>query len=118
MKNPRGRTTNIKVERAWKLVSNAYPDVSKSEFMQWVRANVEFVKQARSTEIALHFPKKNTKRKSNPGAVLIYEQITRIEGTKGKDSSYAGQKFFHNFKKPYPIMLGLPDGSLLIKSKR
>jgi hypothetical protein len=52
----------------------------------------------------------------NPG-VKIYESITRIEGTKGSDSQYPGEKFFHNFKRPYPRMYGLKDGSLLIRSK-
>ena len=55
------------------------------------------------------------KKKSNPRAVLIYKSITRVEGTKGPDSMYPGEKFFHNFKRPYPKMYGLPDGSLLIK---
>jgi len=55
--------------------------------------------------------------RSNPGT-LIYEKITRIEGTKGKGSQFSGQKFFHNFKRPYPQMWGLSDGSLLIKSRR
>jgi hypothetical protein len=58
-----------------------------------------------------------SRRHANPGT-LIYDKITRIEGTKGKGSNFAGQKFFHNFKRPYPQMWGLPDGSLLIKSKR
>lgn len=57
-------------------------------------------------------------RSANPRGVVIYHAITRIEGTKGPGSRYAGQKFFHNFKKPYPVMIGLPDRSLLIKSKR
>jgi hypothetical protein len=51
----------------------------------------------------------------NPRGTLIYEKVTRIEGTKGRESQYPGQKFFHNFKRPYPKMYGLPDGSLLIK---
>lgn len=58
------------------------------------------------------------KRKANPKGILIYQAITRVEGTKGKDSHYPGQKFYHNFKKPYPVMVGLPDGSLLIRSKK
>jgi hypothetical protein len=56
-------------------------------------------------------------KKSNPG-VIIYDQITRVEGTKGNDSQFPGQRFFHNFKRPYPVMVGLPDGSLLIRSKK
>jgi hypothetical protein len=63
-------------------------------------------------------PKRVTRSKRSNPHVVIYKDITRIEGTKGNDSEYAGQKFFHNFKKPYPVMIGLPDGSLLIKSKR
>ena len=53
----------------------------------------------------------------NAPAVLIYESITRIEGTKGRKSQYPNEKFFHNFKRPYPRMYGLQDGSLLIVSK-
>lgn len=55
-------------------------------------------------------------RKKNPNKmVLIYDHVTRIEATKGTRSLYPKQKFFHNFKRPYPKMYGLPDGSLLIK---
>src|SRR5215831_2821175 len=62
---------------------------------------------------------RGTARTRNPGkAVLIYKDITRIEGTKGRDSAFPGQKFFHNFKRPYPSMFGLPDGSLLIRGKK
>jgi hypothetical protein len=59
----------------------------------------------------------NPKNRSSRKRVLIYEKITRIEGTKGKDSNFPLEKFFHNFRKPYPKMYGLPDGSLLISSK-
>jgi hypothetical protein len=61
--------------------------------------------------------RKPNKRKSNPRGVVIYKSITRIEGTKGQDSHYPGQKFYHNFKRPYPEMVGLPDGSLLIRKR-
>jgi len=54
---------------------------------------------------------------SNPPRTRIYRDVTRIEATKGDDSEYPGQKFFHNFKRPYPSMYGLKDGSLSIKSK-
>jgi hypothetical protein len=60
----------------------------------------------------------NRNRHTNPKEVRIYQDITRIEGTKGKESIYPGEKFFHNFKKPFPEMIGLPDGSLLIRPKR
>jgi hypothetical protein len=58
--------------------------------------------------------KKEALRRANPGT-LIYAKVTRIEATKGKDSQYPGEKFFHNFKRPYPAMYGLKDGSILIK---
>jgi hypothetical protein len=57
------------------------------------------------------------KVKSNPGQE-IYRDITYIEGTKGPDSQYPGQKFYHRFKKPYPRMIAGKDGSLIIRSKR
>jgi hypothetical protein len=53
-----------------------------------------------------------------PKPTEIYRDITRVEGTKGEDSQYPGEKFFHNFKLPYPKMIGLKNGSLLIRSKR
>jgi hypothetical protein len=58
------------------------------------------------------------RRVPHPTDVRIYQDITRIEGTKGKESIYPGEKFFHNFKRPFPEMIGLPDGSLLIRPKR
>lgn len=61
--------------------------------------------------------KRTRSRNSNPNRRLIYEKITRVEGTKGKESQFAGQRFFHNFKKPYPRMFGLPNGDLLITSR-
>lgn len=61
--------------------------------------------------------KRISRRSANP-PTLIYEKITRIEGTKGKASNFAGQRFYHNFKKPYPRMFGLSNGDLLITSRR
>jgi len=61
--------------------------------------------------------KGNTRKvkKSNPkGLTLIYKHITRIEGTKGADSLYPGEKFYHRFKRPYPSMYGTPDRKALI----
>ncbi len=64
-------------------------------------------------------PKSKTKTPSaNPrGLVKIYDKITRIEGQKGSASQFAGQKFFHNFTKPYPAMYGTPDKKTLIIRK-
>lgn len=59
--------------------------------------------------------RRNGKKKPNPGGLtLIYEKITRVEGTKGRDSAFPGQRFYHNFKRPYPSMWGTPDGKKLI----
>lgn len=59
--------------------------------------------------------KTRVRRSSNPGGLVkIYQSITRIEGTKGKDSAYPGQKFFHNFSKPYPSMYGSRDRKKLV----
>jgi hypothetical protein len=53
--------------------------------------------------------------KSNPkGLVKIYDKITRVEATKGKNSAYPGQRFFHNFKRPYPAMYGTADRKTLV----
>jgi len=60
----------------------------------------------------IYYPTRS--RKSNPHMVKIYDKITRIEGQKGQDSAFPGQKFFHNFKKPYPAMYGTPDRKKLI----
>jgi hypothetical protein len=55
----------------------------------------------------------------NPkGWTKIYDTVTRVEAMKGSQSLYPGQKFFHNFKRPYPAMYGSPDGKMiLIKMK-
>lgn len=53
--------------------------------------------------------------RANPGGLVkIYDKITRIEGTKGKNSLYPGQRFFHNFKRPYPAMYGTKDRKTLV----
>ncbi len=57
------------------------------------------------------------KRTANPRLVKIYDKITRIEGQKGKDSNFPGEKFFHNFSKPYPAMYGTADRKTLIIKK-
>jgi hypothetical protein len=71
----------------------------------------------RKTDCLSYTRGRKTRRKTNPprGMVLIYRNITRIEGTKGKGSKYPGQRFYHNFKRPGPAMYGLPDGTLVIK---
>lgn len=55
--------------------------------------------------------------KTNPpiGAVEIYDRILGIEAQKGNGSLWAKEKFRHDFSKAKAKVLGLPDGSLLIK---
>lgn len=62
--------------------------------------------------------------KSNPaGAVKIYGRCLRIEAIKTVSHSYGGkpttggQRYFHDFTTKNAMIYGLPDGSLLIKSK-
>ena len=60
---------------------------------------------------------------SNPKHVLIYGEIHRVTGVKTQkhicdaDCKRHGHKYYHDFSSK-PQMYGLPDGSLLIKSKR
>jgi hypothetical protein len=51
------------------------------------------------------------------GAKRIYAEVQRIWCRKGNDSHYAGKQFEHTFTSK-PELWGLPDGSLLIISKR
>lgn len=64
--------------------------------------------------------RKRMRRNCNPrkGAVEIYGNILAIEARKGKSSLWPNEKFRHGFKsKSEAKVYGLPDGSLLIKSK-
>ena len=72
-------------------------------------------KRRRDTQRIDTYKTRTKIQRANPkGLVLIYEKITRIEGTKGKSSLYPGQRFFHNFKRPYPKMYGTPDRKVLV----
>lgn len=58
-----------------------------------------------------------TKRKNPPTATDIYDNILAIEAIKGKRSLWPNEKFRHDFKQGGKI-IGLSDGSLLIKPKK
>ena len=60
-------------------------------------------------------------KKHNPhkGAVEIYGNILAIEAKKGKGSLWPNERFRHGFKgQSEASVYGLPDGSILIKSKK
>lgn len=58
---------------------------------------------------------KAKKKRANPlGLVKIYAKVTRIEAQKGNTGKFPGEKFFHNFKPPYPSMYGTADRKKLI----
>lgn len=64
---------------------------------------------------------KGDKLKKNPPApaVEIYDTILAIEAQKGNGSLWPKEKFRHDFeKKSNAKVYGLPDGSLLIKSRK
>ena len=48
---------------------------------------------------------------------VIYDHLTRIEARKGKHSMFPGERYYHNFK-PGAMVIGLPNGDLLIKSSK
>ena len=63
-----------------------------------------------SPELKRYVPPNPTK------PIVIYDKVLEIYAQKGINSNYPKQKFVHKFKTPV-IMLGLPDGSILLKSK-
>lgn len=63
--------------------------------------------------------KRFVKIKKNPsaGAEKIYDHILAIEAKKGKKSLWPKEKFRHDFSSKDAEILGLSDGSILVKSK-
>ena len=65
--------------------------------------------------------RKRTRVNCNPrkGVIEIYGNILAIEARKGKGSLWPNERFRHGFKsKSEAAIFGLPDGSILIKSKK
>ncbi len=58
-----------------------------------------------------------------PGGVVIYHKVLRIEAQKGPghrcdaECKKFGHRYFHDFKTK-PMMLGLPNGDIVIRSRR
>lgn len=69
--------------------------------------------------IDYEFPVKRARYNKNPPQKVteIYGNITAIEATKGKNSLWPREKFRHDFKQGGKIV-GLSDGSLLVKPKK
>lgn len=71
-------------------------------------------------------PKKvrSNPRAPMPGAVKIYDETLKIDAVKHRQHYYggkltaAGQRYFHSFDTKHAEIWGLPDGSLLIRSKK
>lgn len=59
----------------------------------------------------------NLSRRVPKGAVKIYDKIYAIEAQKGGDSNFPKEDFRHDFTKKDSEILGMPDGSLVIKSR-
>jgi hypothetical protein len=80
----------------------------------------------REYEVVSKLPKLTGKRRAgklitkNPKPIKIYDKILSIEAQKGDSSLFPKQYFRHDFKKDktHAEIWGLPDGSLLIKSKK
>lgn len=49
--------------------------------------------------------------------VLIYDKVKAVMAVKGKKSRFPGQLFKHDFKES-PRMFGLPNGDILITSRK
>lgn len=79
------------------------------------RTKVRTRKRTRRMYIGVERECRPSRIRNPKGLVKIYDKVTRIEATKGRDSAFPGQRFFHNFKRPYPSMYGTPDGKLIIK---
>ncbi len=60
--------------------------------------------------------KKDKYKYANPSRSLvkIYDKVTRIEAQKGASGQFPGEKFYHNFKRPYPSLYGTKDRKTLI----
>lgn len=97
-------------------------DLRGSKNLHWqVRSihetNVKENRRNQKLGVLVHRPVK--KHSANPkGMVKIYDKITRIEGQKGPGSAFAGERFFHNFSRPYPEMWGSADRKTLVIRKK
>jgi predicted nuclease with RNAse H fold len=64
-------------------------------------------------------PRGKFKRNLPDETIEVYDKVLAIEAKKGSKSNYPNEYFRHDFKGATEArILGLPDGSLLIKSKK
>ncbi len=65
--------------------------------------------------------KRSVRPKRNPVEIEgteIYRDVLAIEARKGKDSLWPKENFRHDFTSKSAKIIGLPDGSLLIKGRK
>jgi hypothetical protein len=96
------------VRRIMKRYGLNIKKISKTSMMAKVRAQ---------HKVGRSYSQKKKKNSSEKKVVLIYDQIDAIEATKGNNSLWPQGAFKHKFsKKSKAVVLGLPNGSILIKS--
>ena len=93
----------------------------KHELADKIRRSKQVSQRNKHTKSYKKYPVKNRKKVTrnacNPGKpVVIYDKCLRIIAKKGGSSLYKGKTFYHNFHSN-PVILGMPDGSLSIRSR-
>lgn len=89
----------------------------------WVRWEDGDYTQTRKTAVMKVLARPKGRLPNPHDAIKIYGRCLRIEAVKmrkhlyGGKPSVASQKYYHDFTTKNAIIYGLPDGSLLIKSK-
>ena len=115
-----------KFNRAVLMLTTSRP-MSKELAMKYVHhfgTSQTAIRQATDAYDAMVETGEKHSRKSNPGKpVLIYQNVDRIYATKKQshicddECKKSGHRYFHDFKSK-PRMYGLPNGDLLITSRK
>lgn len=95
----------------------------RADIVEWRKSQKKFRKTYHSSRQGRKTYQVSPQGKANPAPVKIYGRCLRIEAIKTVSHTYggkttkAGQHYFHDFTDKNAVIYGLPDGSLLIKSK-